>query len=282
VKVHRADSHAAELPIDFAPVYQQAVREIVPFLTPNRLEMLARHNPGWRRFDLAAYLENSQLRYQTALDLFARHASAATPLRFLDVGGFLGALPLALCRLGARVTLTERYDYYGGAFDELRDFLVGEGVVVWDLDMTEPLEPLPGERFDLVAAMAILEHLAHSPQPLLRNARGLLAEGGRLVCDVPNIAYWPVRIGLLRGRSPLAPIADIYHAQVPFTGHHHEYTASELTAVLEWSGFAVDELRMLNYTPWPDRRLLSRLVADWPRRRFASLREVVLACAHGR
>jgi SAM-dependent methyltransferase len=177
------------------------------------------------------------------------------------------------------VTLSERYDYYDGAFDELRDFLAGEGVEIWDLDLSEPLEPLPSERFDLVAAMAILEHLAHSPRPLLRNAHALLAEGGRLVADVPNIAYWPVRLGLLRGRSPLAPIRDIYEAQTPFTGHHHEYTAAELAAVLEWSGFAVDELQTLNYTPWPDRRLSRRLVADWPRRRFASMREVLLACA---
>jgi SAM-dependent methyltransferase len=263
---------------EFATAYAEAVRAIVPFLTPERLETLARHNPGWRHFDLAAYLENSRVRYQAALDVFARHTSMSLPTRFLDIGGFLGAFPLALCRLGVRVTLTERYDYYGGSLDELRDFLVAEGVEVWDNDLTEPLEPLPGERFDLVAAMAILEHLAHSPRPLLRNAHALLSENGRLVCDVPNIGYWPVRIGLLRGRSPLAPIADIYEAQVPFTGHHHEYTTDELAAVLEWSGFAVDELLTLNYTPWPGGRLHPRRVAGWPRR-FASLREVVLACA---
>jgi SAM-dependent methyltransferase len=263
----------------FAGAYRQAVREIVPFLTPERVQVVARHNPGWGSFDFTAYLEHSEVRYQAALDLYARHAGQALPSRFLDIGGFLGAFPLALCRLGVHVVLTERYDYYGGAFDELRDLLSGEGVEIWDFDFTEPLdEPLPAERFDLAAAMAILEHLANSPRPLLRNALALLDEGGRLVADVPNIAYWPVRVQLLLGGSPLPPIRDIYGAEPPFTGHHHEYTAAELAAVLDWSGFLVDEVVTLNYSPWSDRRLLRRLALEWPRR-FASMREVVLACA---
>jgi hypothetical protein len=68
------------LPIDLATSYQQAVREIVPFLTAKRIEAVARHNPGWQHLDLAAYLENSQLRYQSALNLFQRHAGERTPL----------------------------------------------------------------------------------------------------------------------------------------------------------------------------------------------------------
>lgn len=255
----------------------------MPFLTVDRLAVVARHNPGWRpgRFDAAAYLETSEIRYAAALDAFERHAGPpSSPVRFLDIGGFLGALPLALVRLGAQVTLSEKYGYYHGAFDELRDYLVDEGVEIWDLDLSEPLESPPAKRFDLVAAMAILEHLPSSPRPLLRNARALLDDRARLVVDVPNIAYWPKRVGLMRGISPLPSIADVYDAEAPFTGHHHEYTAAELVEVLTRSGLTVDEVQTLNYTPWPDRRFFRRFVADWPRKRFASMREVVLACAH--
>jgi hypothetical protein len=74
-------------------------------------------------------------------------------------------------------------------------------------------------------------------------------------------------------------MADVYHAEAPFTGHHHEYTATELKQVLTWSGLAVEEVVTLNYTPWPDSPFWRRIAADWPRRRFASLREVLLACA---
>ena len=142
---------------------------------------------------------------------------------------------------------------------------------IWNLDLSEPLESVPEDRFDLVAAMAILEHLPSSPRPLLLNAKALLSENGRLVVDVPNIAYWPNRIGLLRGISPLPRMADVYHSEPPFTGHHHEYTVDELVDVLTWSGLSVDEIVTLNYTPWPDRRLL-RIAADWPRKRFARMR----------
>ena len=267
----------------FGPVYREAVKDIAPFLTPDRLEVIARHNPGWRpeRFDAVAYLETSEARYAPALSVFERNGgrAASEELRVLDVGGFMGTLPLALARLGARVTLSEHYDYYEGAFDELRDYLLEQGVEVWDLDLSEPLGSQPDDRFDLVLAMAILEHLPSSPRPLLLNARGFLAETGRLVVDVPNIAYWPKRIGLLRGISPLPLMADIYGAEAPFTGHHHEYTTAELAQVLTWSGLAVDEVVTLNYTPWPDDRFWRRIAADWPRRWFGSFREVLLACA---
>jgi hypothetical protein len=83
----------------------------------------------------------------------------------------------------------------------------------------------------------------------------------------------------MRGISPLPLIADVYHSESPFTGHHHEYTVGELVDVLSWSGLSVDEVVTLNYTPWPDRRLLRRIAADWPRKRFAGMREVLLACA---
>ena len=275
---------ATEPPADeFGAVYERAVSEILPFLTPDRLEVVGRHNPGWKpeRFDAASYLRTSVVRYTAALDVFARQRGdgVSSTLRVLDVGGFMGALPLALTRLGARVTLAERYGFYNGAFDELRDFLTGQGVEIWDADLSEELEPLPKERFDLITAMAVLEHLPSSPRPLLLNSRALLAERGRLVVDVPNIAYWPNRVGLLRGISPLPLMADVYNSEAPFTGHHHEYTVDELVNVLSWSGLEVDEIVTLNYTPWPDRRLLRRLVADLPRRRFARLREVLLACA---
>lgn len=267
----------------FGPVYREAVRDLAPFLTPDRLEVIARHNPGWRpeRFDAVAYLETSEARYAAALAVFERNGgqAAGEELRVLDVGGFMGPLPLALVRLGARVTLSEHYAYYDGAFDELRDYLIAQGVEVWDLDLSEALGSPPDERFDLVLAMAILEHLPSSPRPLLLNARGLLDEAGRFVVDVPNIAYWPKRVGLLRGISPLPAMADVYHAESPFTGHHHEYTAAELAQVLTWSGLAVEEVVTLNYTPWPDGPFWRRIAADWPRRRFASLREVLLACA---
>ena len=267
----------------FRRAYRQAVADIVPFLTADRLAVVARHNPGWDpgAFDHVAYLRTSEVRYVTALQTFERNGGAAGGgvLRTLEVGGFMAAFPLALARLGLRATLSEEYGYYYGAFDELRDYVAAEGVEIWDLDLTQPIDPFPSDRFDLVTAMAILEHLAHSPKVMLSNCRDLLGSGGKFVLDVPNIAYWPIRAGLLRGVSPLPPIAHVFHSEAPFTGHHREYTESELRDVLEWSGLGIDELLTYNYSPWPDKRLHMRLIADLPRTAFRSMRELLLVCA---
>lgn len=267
----------------FRTEYRRAVEEVIPFLTPERVAVIARHNPGWKpgAFDLAAYLWNSEKRYARALESFERCGgrAAGERLSVLDVGGFMGALPLALARIGVDVTLSEKYGYYYGAFDDLRDHLAAAGVEIWDLDLTVALDPDPGRRFDLVAAMAILEHLAHTPKPMLDNIRTLLAPSGRLVLDVPNLAHWPKRLDFLLGISPLAPLEHVYWAQEPFTGHHREYTAHELRDVLTWSGLAVQELQCYEY--WPPERagLVKRLLVQWPARRFAPLAELLLVCA---
>ena len=123
--------------------------------------------------------------------------------------------------------------------------------------------------------MAIIEHLANSPRPLLENARGLLEPEGRVVVEAPNIAYWPKRYGLLRGRSPHPPMRQIFDSEPPFTGHHHEYTQGELREVMEWSGLRVEAETSFNYTP-QDVPARWRPLLTWPARR-PGCREVLMA-----
>jgi len=238
------------------------------------------HNPGWHpdRHAVGEYLRASEDRYVHVLELFARSGASARP-RVLEVGGFFGAFPLALARLGLTVTLSEKYEYYYGAFDDLRALLEREGVDVWDEDLTQPIESLGRERFGLVTALAIVEHLASTPRPLMENLRDLLADDGKLLLEVPNIAYWPKRIQALLGESIHPPLRDVYDAAIPFTGHHREYTAAELRDLITWSGLHMQGFMTYNYTPEPARRGLSWLLRRWPARHLTHGREVLLACA---
>ena len=267
-------------PAAFRDAYRGAVEAVLPYFDRGRLEKVALHNPGWHpdRFDVGGYLRASEARYVEVLDLHLRNGGAARP-RVLEVGGFFGAFPLALARLGVPVTLSEKYAYYYGAFDDLRDFLEGEGVVVWDEDLTEPLEPPREERFDLVTSLAILEHLASTPRPLMDNVTGLLAEGGRLLLEVPNIAYWHKRVTAALGGSVHPPLRDVYEARIPFTGHHREYTAAELRELIGWSGLETLELTAYDYTPKPPGRAPSLVLHRWASRFSETSREVLLACA---
>ena len=262
--------------------YPRAVRDVTRFVTPERQEVIARH-PS--RTNLTRYLEASERRYVRAAELFNQHSwSEERPLRALDVGGFLGAYPLTLRRLGLSVTLAEVYGYYGGALDDLSEFLVSEGVEVWDVDFTEPLEESGLPRFAMVTNMAMLEHLANSPEQLMRNLRSVTDRDGALVIETPNIAYWPKRWGLLRGRTPHPPLEVVYGSETPFLGHHREYTVAELTDLLSWTGFSCRSVDCFNYSlslrngTWFD-RVYTLLVYLWPTLLSRNCRELIIALA---
>jgi SAM-dependent methyltransferase len=57
--------------------------------------------------------------------------------------------------------------------------------------------PLPSEHFDHVVMLAVLEHLAE-PEPVLREARRLLAPGGSLILTWPSAMVDPI-LRALRG-----------------------------------------------------------------------------------
>ncbi len=242
----------------FGQIYRREVAEVMARM-PADWSAFSSHNIGWRKghFDANGYLIASETRYWRAYQ--ALRAGAAQSV--LDVGGFLSAFPLTLKRLGFEVAIAERFDYYGTAMDEIVDLLGASGVGVIDADFSQAgVEPsmVPGGR-DAVCCMAVAEHLAHSPRLLLENIRAVLRPGGTLVFEVPNIAFWPKRFAFLfRGETPLAPIDEVYHSKVPFTGHHREYTISDARYVLRQAGFEIEDEQGFNYG-FDTRRLGNRL-----------------------
>src|SRR5271166_160716 len=227
-------------PAAFTDAYMRSVDDVMRFVTPERQAVIATHNvslaPGL--FDLGLYLRASVRRYGELVRLVNAHARHGPDgVRALEVGGFLGAYPLALARLGIPVTLVEHYGYYHGAFDDLAAYLGSAGVEIWDADFTKALDT-PASRYTLVTNMAMLEHLADSPKVLMDNLALATDEHGLLVVEVPNIAYYPKRRQALMGRSIHAELAAVYRSAVPYTGHHREYTRR-------------DRLRALTVDLWP-------------------------------
>ena len=245
----------------FRTEYPRAVQDVTRFVTPERQEVIARHNPGLERSrtSLSTYLKASENRYARALGMFAKYLPAGAELRALDVGGFLGAYPLTLARIGVQVTLAEVFAYYGGSLDELGGFLASEGVEVLDVDFTQPLAGAVMRKFTMVSNMAMLEHLADSPKQLMTNLRAVTSETGALLVEVPNIAYWPKRLSLLFGRTVHPPLDVVFGSATPFTGHHREYTVAEVTDLLRWTGFRPVAVDQFNFSfsfsgmKWVDR-----------------------------
>jgi 2-polyprenyl-3-methyl-5-hydroxy-6-metoxy-1,4-benzoquinol methylase len=232
---------------EFDKVYQASVQAVFEHWTEDMQRQIALHCHAWSPglFDFKGYLGASSIRFYKA---YRQIAAGDGNFSVCDVGGFWGVLPLTLKELGFHVAMTEALKYYNDSFNALFDFIRGRGVEVFDYDPFAEDAALDTQ-FDVVTLMAVLEHYPHSHRTMMKNVSRLMRPGGKLYIEVPNIAYWPKRVGLLMGRTPLAELADVYRSEVPFIGHHHEFTIAELRDLARLSGMRVLVEDFYNYTP---------------------------------
>ena len=158
------------------------------------------------------------------LDLFPAPGGGA---RVLDVGcgdGHLGAL---LTERGYAVTGLERRGGYTEAFPK--------SVELVEADLEAGLPPLAG-KFEHVLCADILEHLRR-PESLLRELRGALAPGGRLVASLPNSGNAYFRLTIALGRFPQDEKGLFDRTHLRF------YMWSGWKALLEGAGFRVETVR---------------------------------------
>jgi SAM-dependent methyltransferase len=243
-------ARAAAAPVSFAQFrrqYEEAVQSVWTYWSPAMQEELALHNVGWGlpATDFRLYLDASVVRYHLAYKALTSGGGVRT---VCDVGGFWGAFPLTLRALGYAVTMTEALEYYSQRFDGLFAFLRGAGIEILDLDPFAPGASID-RRFDFVSVMAVVEHFPHSLRDFMANVTRMMATGGQLYIEVPNIAFWPKRMSLLRGETPLVPVGEIYDSRVPFIGHHHEFTAGELQTLGSRAGLVPIREHFYNYSP---------------------------------
>src|SRR5262245_21140901 len=76
-----------------------------------------------------------------------------------------------------------------------------ERVIVGDLDYLDFQRELGTDRFDVIVAADVLEHLK-DPLSILRSVKQFLLPRGRLVISVPNVAHISIRLALLAGKFP--------------------------------------------------------------------------------
>jgi 2-polyprenyl-3-methyl-5-hydroxy-6-metoxy-1,4-benzoquinol methylase len=252
---------------EFERLYRQATKEVLGYWTAEMQSEIAMHNNGWApgAYDFRVYLEASLVRYYHAYLAMCKGGCAP---KVCDIGGFWGVFPIALRSLGFDVTMTESLQYYSGSFNRLFDYVRSTGVVIEDYDPFHPDARLAA-KFDFITVMAVLEHYPHSLKDFMANAKSLLSPQGKLYIEVPNIAFWPKRIGLLRGNSPLAPIGNIYRSKVPFIGHHHEFTMTELRQLVSMSGLKLLSTGAYNYSP--DIRIYWKTILRYPLQTLAFL-----------
>src|SRR5207248_758081 len=113
-----------------------------------------------------------------------------------------------------------------------------------------PHHELRQESFDVITMWHALEHV-HDPLDVLRQARRLLAPGGKLVVAVPNIDSLPFR---WFGHA-------WYGLDLP--RHLTHFSAWTLKLMLQRAGFGVGPVRMVRHSDWL--RSSARLAERCPR-----------------
>jgi 2-polyprenyl-3-methyl-5-hydroxy-6-metoxy-1,4-benzoquinol methylase len=137
------------------------------------------------------------------LDFIVRQTGPRPGLKLLDIGCFDGKLmDLANDRL--------RWDCWGVELNEKAVEVAkqrhGERVCCSSI---EDYDPPPGSKFDVISAIAVIEHL-REPGLLLAKIASWLAQDGKCILELPNAASWPARL-LGRYWPPIAAPEHIWY-----------------------------------------------------------------------
>jgi SAM-dependent methyltransferase len=240
MKLSFSDELQRDFPVEFLAA-DEAAKEVVSCLATRDYSALEAHSPGLKGFDWANYINLSSIRMVRALRMIKQHTRPGA--RILDFGSYFGNCSLMLARADYQVTALDAYDRYGACFDANVRLMAAHGIEVRDFSSF-----VPDHTFDAVVLMGVIEHVPHSPRLLLHDVHRALSREGLLVLDTPNLAYIYNRQKLARGQSIFPPIQTQFNSELPFEGHHREYTAPEIEWMLEASGFAVLASEAFNYS----------------------------------
>jgi 2-polyprenyl-3-methyl-5-hydroxy-6-metoxy-1,4-benzoquinol methylase len=225
------------------PLFTDELGHVIDEETDRLIGLLGTYDPAkmdprngylGRKF-FATYLRQSTIRvYHLIRQL---RDFGLTSGSILEVGSLFGQFALPLQRLGYQVTVVDRYRAYDGALDGYTSSLRNAGVNVVETDRTDEAALLAGlGRFDAVVCMAVIEHIPHTPRELLRTLVSHGRPGGVLALDTPNIARFWNRKKLSQGLSIHQAIENQFLCEIPYEGHHREYTADEMVWMLEQVG----------------------------------------------
>lgn len=147
--------------------------------------------------------------------------------KILDVAAGNGAFLARLRSLGFQ-------DFSGIELDQANFQLKNVSLKSYDLNL--PFAHNYTEKFDLITAVEIIEHL-DNPRHLLRELRKLLRPGGLLVVTTPNIEHWIARLKFaLKGEIKHFELVDIEKQRhiSPILSYQMEYMFREI-------GFQVEQ-----------------------------------------
>ncbi|HEV3321676.1 MAG TPA: methyltransferase domain-containing protein [Solirubrobacteraceae bacterium] len=150
--------------------------------------------------------------------------------RVLELGPATGYMSAALHQRGCTVTGVE---LDAGMAAQAARFC--ERVIVGDLDTLDLADELGGDRFDVIVAADVLEHL-RDPLRALRTLSAFLQPEGYFVVSLPNVAHASVRLALLEGKFTYRRLGLLDSTHLRF------FTRESMEAMFDEVGLAVVEM----------------------------------------
>lgn len=112
------------------------------------------------------------------------------------------------------------------------------GVLVSDIEekgiFFETIKLTKGEKFDVILATSVLEHLKN-PDLVLKNLKKILTKDGIIIISTPNIAHWKMRLSLLKGEFEYSDYGVLDNTHLRF------FTIKSLKKILERNDFLIKE-----------------------------------------
>jgi 2-polyprenyl-3-methyl-5-hydroxy-6-metoxy-1,4-benzoquinol methylase len=158
----------------------------------------------------------------------------------LELGCATGRVTRLLKAQGCKVTCVEAVAEWA---DQALPFC--EKLIVGNLEDEHTLSALTGEKFEVILAGDVLEHL-REPGALMKALRHNLHPEGYWVISVPNIAHWSVRKELLQGRF------NFTETGVMDRTHLRWFTVDTLRRMVEEAGYKVQEMEAVYTLPMQD------------------------------
>lgn len=173
--------------------------------------------------------------------------------KILDVGCWDGTIAAILRDGGNSVKGVE-------ISDKAIELAKAKGLEVFKADLTGNWAKGINEKFDLVMAGEIIEHVFDTDL-FLQNIKKVLKKNGELIVSTPNVASLGRRLMLLFGKSPNLE----FTARNYDSGHVRYFTLETLCTLLKQNGFRVDVAtsNIVNFSK--SGSLSSKLLAKiWP------------------
>ena len=150
--------------------------------------------------------------------------------KVLELGAAGGHVTRALKARNNIVTAVE----IDAQFEETLSAAADE-VIMTNLDWLDLAKKLSGQKFDVILAGDVLEHCMY-PELVVFQFHELLANDGRLVVSLPNVAHGDVRLSLLAG------VFNYSETGLLDRTHLRLFTRDTIKSFFEASGFLVEKI----------------------------------------